>query len=724
MMTDLHTSTYLNLDLDWPGFTLVNLDRHADGSLTLAQHPALVETVGADVPQDAPALNAPAAVPAGIAVTPDCGCDLYISDPARQRIWRFDTCVGTPVPLKCLRGPGALPGEVDTPRGLVIADAPGGQRLYVADSGNHRIQVIDLRTQQPLAVWGQPQPYLPPTPDAAPGRLNDPWDVAADSEGRVYVVDHGNRRVQRFLKTGQVDETFWNAAQMAALHEPVRVAVGDEWIFVLDRLGDAARVVVYDTNGMPHDSWAVGPADATALAVTSGAVYVGDFGGRIVKYSLNGQLLSTFESQIQPLAVLARGCDDALLAGSGGLPIVRLGEDQGYAHAGSFRAGPFQTLAEALGWHRVQVRAEGLSENSYLQLFTAVDTQNVPPQIAPGDDPFGAGWYALPRNELDGLVLSAAVRSALLAGSDGASESTPAPAFIWVGGLLRGDGSSSPIVRQIRLDFNPENLIRYMPATYRAGAQRRLFLELLLATVGADLSAVEGRLRGLTTYFEPAAAPPDWLPWIAGWLDFTLIEEWSQADTRRNIATAMQLYTQRGTVAGLKRYLELYAGVAARIEEPRVALFGLNDGLALGFNTVLAPAHEQGAVLASTATLGQSHLLAAEDIGVPVFEDIAHRFAVQVYAAQLAGPRTRDAVIATLEREKPAHTTYHLCVIDARMRVGFQARIGVDSIVAGPAPAMRLGDPAPLGGESVLADQPHRANGRLGDGIRVGAPLS
>jgi len=155
-----------------------------------------------------------------------------------------------------------------------------------------------------------------------------------------------------------------------------------------------------------------------------------------------------------------------------------------------------------------------------------------------------------------------------------------------------------------------------------------------------------------------------------------------------------------------------------------VALFGLNDGLALGFNTVLAPAHEQGAVLASTATLGQSHLLAAEDIGVPVFEDIAHRFAVQVYAAQLAGPRTRDAVIATLEREKPAHTTYHLCVIDARMRVGFQARIGVDSIVAGPAPAMRLGDPAPLGGESVLADQPHRANGRLGDGIRVGAPLS
>jgi phage tail-like protein len=585
--------------------------------------------------------------------------------------------------------------------------------------------VIDLRTQQVLAVWGQPQPYLPPAPGDAPGRLNTPWDVAVDGAGHVYVVDYGNRRVQRFLKTGQVDETFWDAAQAANLHTPIRVAVSDERIFVLDLLDGAARVVVYDIGGVIQQSWpATGLTDATTLAVTSAAVYVGSFDGRIVKYGLEGQLLSTFESHIQPLAVLARGCDAALLAGSGGLPIVRLGEDQGYAQTGSFRAGPFQTLAEALGWHRVQVYAAALSETSYLQLFTAVNTQNVPPPTTLGDNPFADGWYALPRNELDGLVLSQAARAALLAGSAGTDESAPAPVFIWLGGLLRGDGSRSPIVRQIRLDFNPENLIRYMPAIYREGAQRRLFLELLLATAGTDLAAVEELLRVLTTYFDPAAAPADWLPWIASWLDFTLIEAWSQAEARRNIAAAMQLYAQRGTVAGLKRYLELYAGVTARIEEPRVALFGLNDGLALGFNTVLAPAHEQGAVLASTATLGQSHLLAAEDMGVPVFEDVAHRFDVQVYAAQLIDPRTRDAVIATLEQEKPAHTTYCLSVIDAQMRIGFQARIGVDSIVAGPAPDMRLGDPSPLGSESVLANQPYRANGRLADGVRVNLPLS
>jgi hypothetical protein len=45
-------------------------------------------------------------------------------------------------------------------------------------------------------------------------------------------------------------------------------------------------------------------------------------------------------------------------------------------------------------------------------------------------------------------------------------------------------------------------------------------------------------------------------------------------------------------------------------------------------------------------------------------------------------------VRAVIEREKPAHTTYHLCVIEPRMRVGAQARLGIDTIVSqGPPPA-------------------------------------
>jgi len=152
------------------------------------------------------------------------------------------------------------------------------------------------------------------------------------------------------------------------------------------------------------------------------------------------------------------------------------------------------------------------------------------------------------------------------------------------------------------------------------------------------------------------------------------------------------------------------------------ALFALDEHVMLGFNTVLAPAHEQGAILASTAMLGQSHLLAAADIGTPLFADIAHRFCVQVYAAQLTEPRTHDLILQVLDREKPAHTEYHVCVIEPRMRVGVQSRIGIDSLVAGPAPDLRLGETTALGVDTVLANHPRRTH-RLGYGMRVGTAL-
>jgi hypothetical protein len=95
---------------------------------------------------------------------------------------------------------------------------------------------------------------------------------------------------------------------------------------------------------------------------------------------------------------------------------------------------------------------------------------------------------------------------------------------------------------------------------------------------------------------------------------------------------------------------------------------------------MLAPAHPQGAVLGSTATLDQSHLITNEEFGAPLFEDVAHQFSVQVYRSQLQCEQTLPKVHAVIEAEKPAHTSYHLCIIEPRLRVDFQARLGIDKI--------------------------------------------
>jgi phage tail-like protein len=748
---------FLNMELDWqvgiapdpiaptrpgdpgavlPRRTLVNLEVGADGSLTLARVPRLIEVLGTAGAVTDDRVAAPAA--SGIAIAAGRGGDLYVSDPAGNRIWRFDGCEDEPAALLYLHGPGSEPGRVTAPRGLAISPTPGGDRLYVADSGNHRNQVIDLATRQSLAVWGQPDPYAPPARAAEPGRLNDPWDVAVDRAGNVYVVDHGNRRVQKFTPSGRVDDTFRAAvaAQPIVPVEPIRVAIagaaGDERVYVLDRHAGAPRVVVVDTAGASRApaAWNTGLADAIALAATDDAVYVGGAGGTIVKFSRAGVEMSRLPGGADRLAALAVDGAGGLLAGPGGLPVRRLRLDGGFTPAGFFRFGPFATLAEALAWHRWRVFADPPAENARVQLFTYTSREPADPPVAPGDNPFATGgWVAEARDELDVLVLNGAVRDALGPPRPGdpvtdVEGGQHRAAYFWLGGLLRGDEAASPVLRQMRIDYTPATALRYLPAVYREGARRRLFLDLALAELGSELGRVEEGLAALPRLFDPAAAPAEWLPWLAGWLDFDLIEDWAVEDKRNAIAGAFALYAQRGTAEGLRRYLELYAGVAARIEEPgaSAALFTLDENVALGFNTALAPAHEQGAVLASTATVGGSHLLDAEDIGAPAFEDVANRFCVQVYAAQLAEPRTRDRITAVLEREKPAHTLYHLCVIEPRMRVGFQARIGVDSIVAGPPPELRLGDELALGSDTVLPDQPHRTR-RVGHGFRVGGTL-
>jgi hypothetical protein len=132
---------------------------------------------------------------------------------------------------------------------------------------------------------------------------------------------------------------------------------------------------------------------------------------------------------------------------------------------------------------------------------------------------------------------------------------------------------------------------------------------------------------------------------------------------------------------------------------------------------MLAPAHPQGAVLGTTATLDQSHLITNEEFGAPLFEDVAHQFSVQVYRGQMKCPETLSEVHAVIQRDKPAHTDYHLCIIEPRMRVGFQARVGIDTVVSGPPQAAGLGEVDAGGRGLVLGGEP---TGRVGVESRVG----
>ena len=86
---------------------------------------------------------------------------------------------------------GSGPGEFNLPCDIAF----DGQMLWVADTGNNRVQGLS-RIGEPLVTIGQA--------GDSPGDLAMPKAVAVNKEGHVYVVDSRFENVQIFDRTGRL----------------------------------------------------------------------------------------------------------------------------------------------------------------------------------------------------------------------------------------------------------------------------------------------------------------------------------------------------------------------------------------------------------------------------------------------------------------------------------------------------------------------------------------
>jgi DNA-binding beta-propeller fold protein YncE len=128
-----------------------------------------------------------------------------------QRISRFDAEGNF---VACWGRQGSEPGEFNRARALALG--PDGS-LYVADAGNHRVQVF-RRDGTLVRCWGGP--------GAEPGQLQYPYDLAFNAAGELYVVEYGNNRVQKFRPTGE-SLGIWGGPgrEPGRLHNPWALAV-------------------------------------------------------------------------------------------------------------------------------------------------------------------------------------------------------------------------------------------------------------------------------------------------------------------------------------------------------------------------------------------------------------------------------------------------------------------------------------------------------------------
>lgn len=82
--------------------------------------------------------------------------------------------------------------------------------------------------------------------------------------------------------------------------------------------------------------------------------------------------------------------------------------------------------------------------------------------------------------------------------------------------------------------------------------------------------------------FNPRTCPSSFVVWLAAWVCLPLNPAWSELKRRRLVREAVELFRWRGTARGLQRYLYLYTGAEARIEDQPVVGWTLGKHALLG----------------------------------------------------------------------------------------------------------------------------------------------
>lgn len=164
----------------------------------------------------------------GLATSAD-GATLYIADTMNHRIRAMDLAAGTvttiagsgtsgcvdlaqvatacaidsidPPSAGAFAGDGgpALQARLNQPHDL--AWGPDG-RLYFADSRNHRIRAIDMKTGiiQTVAGNGKPDGDLGDGGEPLKASLNEPWGIAFDPAGNLFIADTYHNRIRKITK--------------------------------------------------------------------------------------------------------------------------------------------------------------------------------------------------------------------------------------------------------------------------------------------------------------------------------------------------------------------------------------------------------------------------------------------------------------------------------------------------------------------------------------------
>jgi uncharacterized protein (TIGR03663 family) len=128
--------------------------------------------------------------------------------------------------------------------------------VYICDTWNHRVLVVDQSGRLVREFGSFADTVDSPDPSVQPGLFFGPRDVAIAND-EIFVVDTGNERVQVFALDGTFLRAFGGHGNGPThLIEPVGIAIGPDGLIYVADSGNA-RISIFTTSGTPVAQWAV-----------------------------------------------------------------------------------------------------------------------------------------------------------------------------------------------------------------------------------------------------------------------------------------------------------------------------------------------------------------------------------------------------------------------------------------------------------------------------------
>ena len=549
-----------------------------------------------------------------------------------------------------------------------------------------------------------------------PGILRAPAGLALDRRGFLYVADP-------LLARGIVlrpEDGSAIAILAGELREPVDVAIApDGRIFIADRA--AGRIALYDAAFRPAGSFAshgnpplpTAPQPVAVMIDADGTLLVADANyPRLLRFGPQGTPLGdvSLATLLKPLAAQGMSLADplALLAGPAprfiagacrppfvaddigvklatihrSLRLLALKLSHRFPLSGVVLSAALDGLVPGTIWHKIVLDA-AVPPGTWIAVETAT-SDSVAALVSTlggtsaGDD---LVWSA-PRQAGKPIGFTSQVPDQLIQSGPGR--------FLRLRITLGSDGLATPSLRWLKVLFPRISYLDVLPRVYQRDADAALFLQHFLGLFEHMLTGVEDRYEQFSRWLDPRAAPLEIINWLGLLVDLAFDPSWPLARRRALVGAAMALYRDRGTIAGLRRYVEIYTGTAPVIREMflerpgQPAFLGVGNST-LGSGLALSPS--------SATNLPSAALIAA----------YAHRFTVLVYPGDACEAETLLPVVDRIvTMNRPAHTMHTLVAVYPDARVGMQDTIGVDLVVGGGAPAQPGG--GGLGVETVLRD--------------------